>query len=270
MSFGSSFDGAFERGPRLGRDGALVGADDRLAEVALRRRVAAEKPDDIAEGHGRVLVLAEPHIDRRQHLPAADVVGIGGKMRLDPRQQHRHVLLVRRGREPRGERRVGQLGRAEGDVEAKREDRYADDRRRGGHPARRLAPAERAGRLPRGVGPNQAPGDLGPRRLGLGRRHHAAVEVALHLVELVAIDRDFLLGHAARSGAAAIERHEHGQGNRGGQHRHGDPEGHGLHITPAGRAPPTCPGSKARVLGPSVRSPSARIRLPDGRPWRGR
>ena len=91
------FEGAFECSPRLGGDGALVGARNGLAEVALRRRVAAEKPGDVAEGFGCLLVPAQPDVDRRQHLPAAGVVGIGLKVRLDPRQQNRHVLLIRRG-----------------------------------------------------------------------------------------------------------------------------------------------------------------------------
>ena len=128
-------------------------------------------------------------------------------MRFDARHQRRNVLLLDRRVEARGQRFAGQFGRADEEIESERGEWHGDahDRRRPSRP--RTAGAGVVTRLV--AGPDQAAGDLGTRRLRLALGDDATVDVAIHLAELIAIDRQCLGALRPAVTRRPVERHQH-------------------------------------------------------------
>ena len=179
----------------LGGDDAVGGAGQRLAEIGLALGGRAEQPQHVAPRLHRVVVAAEPHIDRAEHLPAAAVLADFARDAPRPGRPVRRSSAA-----PAADRAAPPAA-----APASRASRAPDrDRRRraAAAPGRQSATARRrqsraAGRRDRRRGVrrrDQPPRHLDARGLRLALADQAAGAVALDLVELVAIDRDIAAG----------------------------------------------------------------------------
>ena len=160
-----------EGGAGVRGDDAVLRADERLAVGGEAGGRLAQEADRGGVGFRAILEAAGAQIDRCDDFPAASVLRMRRKMRLDPRERGGEIHLLLALLHARGERLRGKLRRAVGAVERKREERHHRKRHRG-HGA---APPQ--GRLAHGIGERALTGDrtqqaaccLGFRRLGLRR-----------------------------------------------------------------------------------------------------
>ena len=138
----------FER--RLGvlRDDAVRRSDQGFAEIRLKvcftSFVLAVDPQCIAPRLHGVIEAAEPHVDRRDYLPAAAVFGIFLKMRFDLCDERiERAVLQRRGGAARN-RLSRHIGRAKREIErrANRRQRHKGGERRPRGGERLLPPRE--------------------------------------------------------------------------------------------------------------------------------
>ena len=131
--------------PRRLVDDTVLQHDQRARVAAETPRRFAEQPRRLLEGVGRLRVVAHAQIDRRQHVPAATVLGIGTQVRLNSRHEIGGGRLVGRRIEAGGVGAGSELRRADREIQ-----RYANDRqRRGGiHGGLACARDAGAGRAP--------------------------------------------------------------------------------------------------------------------------
>ena len=75
-------DGAPEGGPRIRRNKAVGSAGNRLAQSGDTIAGLAQEPDGVAVGRHGIGQAPAAQIDRREHIPAAPVIGIAGEVCL--------------------------------------------------------------------------------------------------------------------------------------------------------------------------------------------
>ena len=109
-------------------------------EAGFARAAGAVESDGVAIGGHRVAVAPQSRRDRRQHVPAAPVVGIGREMRLCLRHEFVDRAVGRILLQTRGERLRRQVGRSYRRLDAPTDQR---DGEHGGHPDGAGAPAIR-------------------------------------------------------------------------------------------------------------------------------
>ena len=180
---------------------------------------------DVAPGADGIVITADAHIDRRQHLPGLAVIGIAGDVVLDPGDHVLDVARLGRGLHARRQRFARQVRRTEREIERKGAGRQQDEAGDGGD----AAVPERSGFLRgpfgfRGIGGgNQPARHLDAGGFGFGVADQAGGAVALDFVQLVAVDGDIA---AAAQGRAPRQRPEHRE-HRGRRHQYQhEPECH--------------------------------------------
>ena len=165
----------------------------------------------LAKAFDRVVVAAEPHVDRAEQFPALAVVGVRGEMRLDPRDQRGDVLLSGGAARRAASGWSGRSGRAEQrDRGRARRSAWRRWRRPRRARPRPLAGAARAGAASSAARSSRRAISVRA-AAGLAVGDQARADVA---VEFARAGRDRSPPPApppSPAGAAAVERHQHGR-----------------------------------------------------------
>ncbi len=130
--------------PLLASTSAWPCPDSRFAD-------SPEQPDRLSVGFGRIGIAPPAHIDRSDHVPSLALLGMLSEPRLDAGDERFEILVARGILQARGERLVGQPRRAVDEIEAEREQRQRDARRRSSPPWRWLAAGLTSLRTPRAL-----------------------------------------------------------------------------------------------------------------------
>ena len=99
-----------ERSLGLRRHDPVGGGDLRLTVVGLARRTCTVEPQRIAPRLHRILIATEPHVDRRDDVPATTILRIALQMGLDLRDQAVDRAGLGRRTQARSERCAGKIG----------------------------------------------------------------------------------------------------------------------------------------------------------------
>ena len=251
---------ALKSGLGIGGDDAVGQRHQRFPVIGFAHGVGTVEMQRIAARLHGLLETAKPHVDRRDHLPAAAVARIALKVGFDLRHQCIDRSCFRRRRKSCRKRRAGKLRRADCKIKRENTERQRDQAGQHRGAAASLRRPQHALLRLRRIGRRDQPArDLDARRFRFGVADQPSRAVALKLVELIAIDGD--IGSGRLRLRAAAERPQHREYRGGRHHRQNQPQRHeGVSLPLPGTAT-AC--ERSHSIQPHASRANALIR------WRG-